>query len=32
MHCLSPEIAYLKPQQYEIHFEEIAVSGNVLQS
>ena len=33
MHCLQPEIAYLKHgDKKEIHFQEIMVSGNVLQS
>ena len=33
MHGLSPELAYLKHgNTKEIHFQEIVVSGNVLQS
>ena len=33
MHCLSPEIAYLKHgNKKSIHIQEIVVSGNVLQS
>ena len=33
MHCLSPELAYLKHgYTKEIHFQEIVVSGNELQS
>ena len=33
MPCLSPEIAYLKHgDMKEIHFQEIVVTGNVLQS
>ena len=32
MHCLSPELAYLKHgNTKEINFQEIDVSGNVLQ-
>ena len=32
MHRLSPELAYLKHSNTKkIHFQEIAVSGNVLQ-
>ena len=32
VHCLSPELAYLKHvNTKEIYFQEIVVSGNVLQ-
>ena len=32
MHCLSPELAYLKHgNTKEIHFQEVVVRGNVLQ-
>ena len=33
MNCLSPELAYLKHgDTKDIHFQDIVVSGNVLQS